>query len=217
MELYFDYGGKEISFLKSRDRKLGAAIDLIGHVNRPVDEDLFSCVIHQIIGQQISTKALATVWARLRSDLGQVTSRTLLGAGRDRIQSCGTTFRKADYILDFASKVEDGMFDCARIEALPDSQAIEALSSLKGIGPWTAEMILLFGMHRQDVLSFGDLAILRGMRMVYRHRAISRDFFERCRKRYSPYGSVASIYLWAVAGGAIKGLTDPAAKARKKA
>lgn len=53
--------------------------------------------------------------------------------------------------------------------------------------------------------------------MVYRHRAITRQFFERCRKRYSPYGSIASIYLWAVAGDAIKGLTDPAAKARKKA
>ncbi len=78
-------------------------------------------------------------------------------------------------------------------------------------------MILLFGMHRQDVLSFGDLAILRGMRMVYRHRAITREFFERCRRRYSPCGSVASIYLWAVAGGAIKGLSDPAARARKNA
>ncbi len=114
MELYFEYEQKEVDFLKSKEQKLGAAMDRIGHVNRPVDSDLFSCVIHQIIGQQISTKALTTVWARLRADLGEVTARTLIDAGEARIQSCGTTFRKADYILDLASKVESREFDCAR-------------------------------------------------------------------------------------------------------
>ncbi|MDY3233692.1 MAG: hypothetical protein SOW94_04005 [Erysipelotrichaceae bacterium] len=77
-------------------------------------------------------------------------------------------------------------------------------------------MILLFGMQKPDILSYGDLAILRGMRMVYRHRKISRDQFEKYRRRYSPYGSTASIYLWAVASGAIPGLTDPADHKRRR-
>ena len=72
-------------------------------------------------------------------------------------------------------------------------------------------MILTFCMQRPNVVSFGDLAIQRGMRMLYRHRRIDRAKFERYRKRYSPYGTVASLYLWAIAGGAIPGLTDPAA------
>ncbi len=72
-------------------------------------------------------------------------------------------------------------------------------------------MLMLFSMQRADVLSFGDLAIQKGMRMLYRHREITKERFERYRKRYSPYGSVASIYLWEIAGGAIDGLTDPAA------
>ena len=86
------------------------------------------------------------------------------------------------------------------------------MSSLKGIGVWTAEMILLFCMQRPNVLSFGDLAIQRGMRMIYHHRKIDRKLFEKYRRRLSPYCSVASLYFWAAAGGAVPGLKDHAPK-----
>ena len=92
--------------------------------------------------------------------------------------------------------------------------SMEALTALPGVGVWTAEMILLFCLQRMDVFSYGDLGIRRGLRMLYRHRVIDRERFERYRRRFSPYGSVASLYLWAVSGGAIEGLTDPAAKER---
>ena len=85
------------------------------------------------------------------------------------------------------------------------------LCSLRGVGVWTAEMILLFCLQRPDILSYDDLAIRRGLRMVYRHREIDRERFEKYRRRYSPCGSVASLYLWAAACGAVPGLTDPAA------
>ena len=91
---------------------------------------------------------------------------------------------------------------------MTDEEAIKALSALKGVGVWTAEMILLFCMQRPDILSFGDLAILRGMRMVYHHRKIDKKLFEKYRRRLSPYGSVASLYFWAVAGGAIPEMKD---------
>ena len=70
------------------------------------------------------------------------------------------------YILEFAEKVKDGRINLEEIQKLPEEEAQKALISLKGIGPWTAEMILLFGMQKPDILSYGDLAILRGMRMV---------------------------------------------------
>ena len=98
---------------------------------------------------------------------------------------------------------------------MTDEQVIRELSSLKGIGVWTAEMIMTFCMQRPDVVSYGDLAIIRGMRMLYRHREIDKEKFIRYRKRYSPYGTVASLYLWAIAGGAIPELTDPAPKRKK--
>ena len=110
-----------------------------------------------------------------------------------------------------------GAFDPAAVAAMPDAEAIAALSSLRGVGVWTAEMILLFCLQRPDIFSFDDLAIRRGLRMVYRHRTITRALFEKYRRRFSPCGSVASLYLWAVSGGAIPELTDPAPKAKKPA
>lgn len=213
--MYFDYGVREVDYLKARDRVLGEVIDQVGHVEREVDPDLFSAVVHHIVGQQISTKAQATIWARMRERLGEVNARTVAAAGTAALQSVGISLRKAEYIQDFAGKVNSGAFDLQRVAALPDSEAIKALVALKGVGVWTAEMILLFCLQRPDIFSFDDLAIQRGLRMVYRHRKIDRKLFEKYRRRFSPYGSVASLYLWAVAGGAIPGKKDPAPRPKK--
>ena len=103
-------------------------------------------------------------------------------------------------------------FDIDRIEGLSDDEVIGELVKLKGVGVWTAEMLLLFCLERPDVLSYDDLAIQRGLRMVYHHRKIDRKLFEKYRRRFSPYGSVASLYLWAAAGGAVPELKDYAPK-----
>lgn len=106
--------------------------------------------------------------------------------------------------------------DSQKLSIKSDEEAIKELSSLQGIGVWTAEMILLFCMQRPNVLSFGDLAIQRGMRMVYHHRKIDRKLFEKYRRRLSPYCSVTSLYFWAVAGGAIPGMKDFAPQKAKE-
>ena len=222
MARYFEYGEKELAYLKARDAKLAMAIDAVGHVNREMmDEgDLFAAVVHHIIGQQISSAAQATVWARLQNALGKVTPATVNAASPELLQSCGTTFKKVGYIKGFAEKVERGDFDLDAVEHMGDAQAIAALSTLDGIGEWTAEMLLLFCLGRPDILSFGDLAIHRGMRMVYHHRKVTREMFERYRRRYSPYGSVASLYLWAVSHMDVPGYDRdyaPMSDAQKKA
>lgn len=209
---YFLYGKKEIAYLKSKDIKLAAIIEQVGRIERAVDDDLFSSVIHHIIGQQISTKAQQTIWAKLTTELGAITPNTLLACGRERLQAFGTTWKKVDCMLDCAQKIQSGQFDIEALNTMTDEEAIAALSSLKGIGVWTAEMILLFCLQRPDICSYGDLVIQRGIRTVYRHKELSRERFERYRKRFSPYCSIASLYFWAVAGGAVPELTDPAAK-----
>ena len=206
--MYFAYGERELSYLRQKDKRLGAVMDRIGHIDRAVDPDLFSSVVHHIIGQQISTKAQATIWQRIHDTLGSINAETILKAGVPALQALGMTFRKAEYITDFAEKVHTGAFDLNAVECMNDEDAIRALSSLKGIGVWTAEMILLFCLQRPDIFSYDDLAIRRGLRMVYHHREIDRERFERYRRRFSPYGSVASLYLWAVAGGAIPEMQD---------
>lgn len=215
--MYFEYGEKETEYLKSKDKRLAEVIDKIGHISRTVDDDLFSAIIHHIIGQQISTKAQQSIWKKMNDGLGEITLDTLIDCGREKIQQFGITFKKADYILDFAAKVKNGEFDLEKVNSMNDEEVIAELSTLKGIGVWTAEMLLLFCLQRPNVFSYGDLAIQRGIRMVYHHRKISREQFEKYRRRFSPYCSVASLYFWAVAGGAIPEMKDYApAKGKEK-
>ena len=176
--MYFEYGEKELSYLRQKDKRLCEVIDRIGPIERTVDTDLFSSVVHHIIGQQISTKAQATIWARMKAQFGEVNAESISAADIDTLQSFGMTFRKAEYIKDFAVKVKTGEFALQEISRLPDSEAIQALASLKGIGVWTAEMILLFCLQRPNIFSFDDLAIQRGLRMVYHHKKIDRKLFE---------------------------------------
>ena len=216
--MYFHYGETEINYLKQKDKILAAVIDKIGYIKREVDTDLFSSVVHHIVGQQISNKAQATIWQRLQDTLTIVNAEHILNAGEEKLRACGISSRKIAYITDFARKVHSGEFDLEKIRSKSDEAAIEELCSLKGISVWTAEMILLFCLARPNVFSFDDLAVQRGLRMTYHHRQITRKLFEKYRRRFSPYGSVASLYLWAVAGGAIEGMKDyaPKTKNRKK-
>lgn len=214
--LEFPYGVKEVTHLCAKDRKLGAAIERIGHVSREMDPDLFASVIHHIIGQQVSMAAQRTVWERLLQQApGTVTAETILALGREQLQSLGMTYRKAEYILDFAEKVHSGAFDLEKLYSMDDEDVKASLCSLRGIGPWTAEMLMIFCMGRPDIVSYGDLAILRGMRMLYGRKVIDRAAFDRYCRRYSPYGTTASLYLWAIACGALPELRDPAVPKQK--
>jgi DNA-3-methyladenine glycosylase II len=214
--LFFQYGKREIDYLKGRDKILGAAIDRIGRIKRPIDTDLFSSVIHHIIGQQISSAAQKTVWERITGETGTITEDVICGLGVEEIQSFGMTFRKAEYIKDFARKVKCGELNMGGLKNRPDDEVIEELSKLKGVGRWTAEMIMIFCLQRPDILSYHDLAIHRGLRMLYHHRSINKKLFEKYRRRYSPCNTVASLYLWSIAAGTITGMKDYAPKKKKE-
>ena len=212
---FFEYGEKEIAWLKSRDSILGSAMGEIGHISRPVMPDLFEALIHSIVGQQISSKALATVWARIRELTDPLTPDKIAALPAEDFQKCGITMRKAGYIKDIASAVMDGGLDLSALHELDDKEVCKRLSQIKGIGVWTAEMLMTFSMQRPDVMSWDDLAIHRGLRMLYRHRNITSALFAKYKRRYSPYATVASLYLWAIAGGACPALTDSAQKRGK--
>jgi DNA-3-methyladenine glycosylase II len=212
----FQYGDAETSYLKARDKQLAWAIEQIGHIKREVHPDLFAALVRSIVGQQISTKAQITIWERMEAGLGKITPKTICACSKAELQRYGISFRKASYIRGAAEKIADGSFDMDALQAMSDGEVCKTLSQLNGIGVWTAEMLMLFSMRRTDIVSRGDLAILRGMRMLYHHRKITKTLFEKYRRRYSPYGSVASLYLWAIAGGAIEGMKDYAKKEAKK-
>ena len=200
---FFQYGEVEVNHLKKKDKKLGAAIDKIGKIKREVNPDLFSALVYSIIGQQISTKAVETIWGRLCAGIGEVTPETILSCEVEKLQSCGMSFRKVSYIHGVAKSVVDGSLDIEGLKEKTDDEVYEELVKIPGIGRWTAEMLMLFSLGRPDILSYGDLGIINGLKTLYGHKEVGKERFERYRKRYSPYGSVASLYLWAIAGGGL--------------
>jgi DNA-3-methyladenine glycosylase II len=132
----------------------------------------------------------------MKERFGAITPERITAAPVEEIQQCGMSLRKAGYIKGIGEAVAAGRLDLDEIRGLPDTEVIARLTAMKGVGIWTAEMILIFSMERQDVVSWGDLAIQRGMMKLYGIETLDREQFERYRKRYSPYGSVASLYLW---------------------
>ncbi len=205
---FFRYGDTETEYLKRRDKRLAEVIEKVGKIQRAVIPDLFAALVHSIVGQQISTRAHETIWARMKQGLQEITPQAIDRMPEEELQRFGISFRKAAYIKSAAKKIVSGEFDLQALETLPDEAVCAKLTELEGVGVWTAEMLMIFSMQRPDVFSFQDLAIIRGLRMTYRHRSIDRAKFDRYRKRYSPYASVASLYLWAVASGAVNGMED---------
>lgn len=197
--MYFEYGEREIRYLKSRDPVLGTVIDSSGHIYRETCDDLFSCIIRQIAGQQISDAALASVWERIVSGIGRITPESIYARPPAELRKFGISLRKAEYITGLAKKILDRSLDLDRIAGLSDAEVIQTLSSIRGIGVWTAEMTLIFGMRRPDVISFGDFGIRRGMQKIYHHEKIDRQIFKMHAETYSPYATTASLYLWQAA------------------
>ena len=195
---FFEYGQKEIDYLKRKDKKLGVAIDKIGMIQREITPDPFTALVSSVVSQQISNKAATTVWKRLCTLLGNITPESINQAVLAEIQGCGMSERKAGYIKGIADAAILGVVDFNRLHTLTDEEIIKKLSSLHGVGVWTAEMLLIFSLSRPDVVSYKDLAICRGMMNLYGIKELSKEKFERYRKRYAPYGTVASLYLWAL-------------------
>lgn len=199
----FKYGQIEIDYLKKKDKRLGEAIERIGMIERKVIPDLFTALVNSIVGQQISSKAADTVWNRMLERFGEITPQKVTNTAVEEIQQCGLSMRKANYIKNIGDVVMKGDLNLEELSKLSDEEICRQLSALNGIGVWTAEMLMIFSMQRPNIVSWGDLAIRRGMMILYHHKELDKTRFERYRKRYSPYGSVASLYLWAIAGGQV--------------
>lgn len=194
----FEYGKEEMDYLTHADPVLGAAISRLGRLERIVMPDIFTALVYAIIGQLISAKAAQTIWGRMQMKLGEITPGNLSKYRADEIHSCGITMKKANSILQIAQATEQGEFIPDELHSMTDEDIIRKLISLPGVGRWTAEMLLIHALERPDVVSWGDIAIRRGMVKLYKLDALDKKLFDRYRHNYSPAGSVASIYLWKI-------------------
>lgn len=209
--------GADIAHLSARDKALGRLMAALGPLEREGLPDPFTALIHAIAGQQISAAAHASVWRRLLAAFPCFTPEKLAGAAPEDLRACGLSLRKAGYVREIARRAASGELDVAGLAALDDAALCTALRALPGVGQWTAEMLMIFSLGRRDVLSLGDFGIRKGLRMLYSKKELTATFLARVRKRYSPCASVASLYLWALAGGAGgPDYSDPARPKKKK-
>jgi DNA-3-methyladenine glycosylase II len=155
-------------------------------------ERYFEILVGSIIGQQLSVKAAATIEARLRESLPELTPQALAGKTDDQLREQGLSYSKARYILGLAEAFTQGVIVSADLAVMEASQVITALTALKGIGPWTAEMFLIFGMGHPDVWSPGDYGLKKAVEAHFGEGVNTTDVAAR----WSPYRSYAALYLW---------------------
>lgn len=190
------YGKEELDYLGNKDLILKRLIGEFGHIEIDFSEDVFADIVFNIVGQMLSLKAGETIAKRLVNKAGGVNPQSLAKLSEQDYRSCGLSRAKAEYIKGFAIKVNSREFDLSVLKSMSSEEVIKALSSIKGIGTWTAEMIALFTLGEKDIFSFQDIALKNGIMGAHSYKTLSKKRFERLRKLYSPYCSIASLYYY---------------------
>ena len=188
--------------LMSRDPVLGAAIKRIGPcalASRQRNDHL-SALAGAIVSQQLSTKAAATIFGRFLALFpgGEIPGAAAIAAIDDgALRGVGLSGQKVGYVRDLCGRIADGRLRLDELDALPDDDVIERLTSVKGFGRWTAEMFLMFRLHRPDVLPADDLGIVKAVQKLYGLRKTpDAKRILKIGEAWRPYRSVASWYLW---------------------
>jgi DNA-3-methyladenine glycosylase II len=189
-----------VTHLRAADPRFAPIIDRVGPcLLRPRRAgDRFATLVRAIIGQQISSKAAATIDARLRGLAGAVHEpHSLIAVGEAGLRSVGLSGVKARYVLNLCEAVTEGRVRLHRLGGVDDEEIIARLTSVKGIGRWTAEMFLIFALNRPDVLPVADLGIRVGLRDYHGLEAMPGPAdCVRLTEAWRPYRSVAMWYLW---------------------
>jgi DNA-3-methyladenine glycosylase II len=152
----------------------------------------FQTLANSIISQQLSAKAAATIERRVLAVVPGFTPAGFLAVSSEALRAAGLSSAKARYIIELAQRVSAGRLDLEAMQQAPDAEVITALVELPGIGQWTAEMFLIFGLRRPDVLSLGDAGLQRATRLLFGDDAK----LERVGQLWRPFCSIASWYLW---------------------
>ena len=208
--------------LMRRDPVLGAAIKEIGECGMASRQrkDHLTALVGAIASQQLSTKAAATIFGRFLALFpdGQIPNAAAIHALDDAaLRGVGLSGQKVGYLRDLCIRIGDGSLVLEELELLDDELVIERLTAVKGFGRWTAEMFLMFRLHRPDVLPVGDLGILNAVQRLYRMR--KRPTPKRLLAlgdAWRPYRSVACWYLWQTLRPPTNGSSTRAKRSRRR-
>ena len=190
--------------LMAADKKLAKLMKKLGPIEPERDrrgsrEDAYQTLAMAICGQQLSTKAAATIWGRIEELFGGKTPepKAVIAADPQDLRDAGLSWSKVSYFRDLAEHVLDGELDLTRLPELSDEEVIEELTAIKGIGAWTAEMFLIFHLGRPDVLSTGDLGIRKGAQLAYGLEEMPTEGeLAEMGEKWRPHRTLACLYFW---------------------
>lgn len=182
--------------LASRDAGLARAYEELGVPDWRYGAPDYAVIARMIAFQQITTKAAATIWGRVEDTIGTVCTEAILGADEDTLRGCGLSRPKIRHLRSIAEAVETGALDLARVHTADMAEARKELIAVKGIGPWTADLFLLY-CGRLDAFPSGDVGLMESYRMLHavetRHETKA---FDQLAMAWSPYRGVAAHLLW---------------------
>jgi DNA-3-methyladenine glycosylase II len=188
-------------YLSKNDPKQQELIGRYGDCLITPHTDYYSELVTSIVGQQLSIKAAAAIWQRvLVLAGGQLpTPQQLIDAKEEDLRKAGLSGAKVKYVKDLALATQDGRLDLAHIATLPNEEVIAQLTTVKGIGEWSAHMFMIFGLGRLDILPWGDLGIRKAAQNLYRLKNLpDKNELEKIaqKNKWHPYESVAAWYFW---------------------
>ena len=191
---------RAVRYLKERDVVIARLIAQVGRCKLPRTRTFFIALVEAILWQQISWKAACAIHARMLKALGtrHPTPRDVLGVSRRTLLDVGLSRQKATYLVELARFFDTKRFPHRHIHRYEDEEIIELLTQIKGIGRWSAEMFLIFGLNRPDVFPAGDLGLRKAMARHYGHKGLPGDGeLSAISDGWRPYRTIATWYLWA--------------------
>lgn len=188
---------ESIRYLCKKDKRLARVISSIGPISYQPYEDGYAFLVHEIIEQMLSIKAGVKIYVRLENlCAGSITVSAINSLSDEQIRSIGTSAAKVSYIRSLTQAIDSGTLNFAELPKRNDEEIIKALTSIKGIGNWTAKMYLIFVLDRQDVLPTEDVAFLQAYEWLYKTTDHSTTSVTNKCKKWKPYSSVAARYLY---------------------
>lgn len=195
--LSFAIDSEPVRCLHLRDHRLARLIDLVGDVAVDLRGTPFSALVRSIVGQQLSGKAAASIWARLQSVCGEVSPAGLERLDDDALRAAGLSGPKVAYLRDLTSRTMSGDLHLETLPSMSDEQLTQCLTAVHGIGAWTAQMFMIFCLGRQDVFAPKDLGLRSAMKWLYSLPALpSEKESVPIAETWRPYRTIASLYLW---------------------
>lgn len=186
-----------MSYLIAKDSVFERLNKHFGLLKHSLSNDLFESIIYTITGQMLSKNVHLKIYGRLLDLMGgTLQPKKLLKLSDVQMRNCGMAYSKVRYIKEFTANYLQGKYDFSQLKDFSDEEVVKYLRQIKGVGLWTAEMLALFSLGRENIFSYDDVALRNGIKKAKKLKSLSKQRFEQLRKRYSPYCSYASLYFY---------------------